>query len=97
MRKLLDLLAKQKMSLLVELPEINLELLETAISAGADAVQLKCDVDQLSDLTNSNNGWQKALVKNKIPIGLAVSKKHHLTEKQLAHTGNTYEPNVPSM
>jgi putative N-acetylmannosamine-6-phosphate epimerase len=68
MSKLLEMLSKKKMTLIVQLPENNIEMAKAAEAAGADALII-------------NNG---EIIKGiKIPIGIDLSSQGKLDEKEL--------------
>lgn len=77
---LIDLLHKNKMTLIVALQEYNPEIIETAVLAGADALQLPISAEIFK------NAKEKAkladfLGKLKLPVGLAIDSKESLTAK----------------
>lgn len=75
MPKLVNLLNKNKLTLIVELPENSLELAEAAVRGGADALQLTVDGDA--------RGAGKILDQIKVPIGLNLGPKAAANQKKI--------------
>lgn len=68
MPKLPELLKKNKLSIIVELPENNLELAEAAVRGGADALQIA------ENLTREKARTKELINKIKIPVGISLEK-----------------------
>lgn len=78
MPKLVEQLNKSKMTLMVELPHNTLELAQAAIKGGANALQLQID----KGIKEEKKNLIEILEGCKLPVGLSVSPKKHLTQKE---------------
>ena len=72
MSKLLEMLSKNKMTLIVQLPENDLEMARAAEAAGADALAI-----------NRGENQAEILKEAKIPVGIDLSSKEKLNETEI--------------
>lgn len=72
MSKLLEMLKEKKLTMIVQLPENNLEMAKCAEAAGADAVVI-C----------SGDGQDEILKELKIPVGVDLSSENKLAENKV--------------
>ncbi|MBI5399753.1 hypothetical protein HZB07_03980 [Candidatus Saganbacteria bacterium] len=71
MPKLLELLNKNRLTLIVDVPEAKAELAEAAIAGGADALQLKV----AGEFSEQKESLTRILEASKIPVGLMFEGK----------------------
>ena len=83
MPKLINLLNKNKMTLIVALPENNPELARAAVAGGADALQLHVNVEGFGNFKEERQNLRRVLSKSKIPTGIVPGLKKHASEKEM--------------
>lgn len=83
MPKLVDLLNKNKMTLIVALPKNDPELAEAAVKGGADALQLHANVHGFKSFREEKENLESILSRSKIPVGIVPGGKKHASEKEM--------------
>jgi len=83
MPKLINLLNKNKMTLMAALPQNNLELAEAAVAGGADALQLQINVNELEDLEQEKEKLELILSKSKMPVGILLGNQKMVEEEEM--------------
>ncbi len=83
MPKLINLLDKNKMTLIAALPKNDPELAQAAIAGGADALQLHINVHGFGSFKEEKENLQKVLSTSKIPVGIVPGHKSHASEKEM--------------
>jgi len=83
MPKLSKLLKKNKMTLIVDLPENDPGLAEVAIEEGADVLQLHISMQGVGAFEQEKENLSAILHNSKVPIGLAVGRQNHLSKKEI--------------
>ncbi|OGB88324.1 hypothetical protein A3H38_00635 [candidate division WOR-1 bacterium RIFCSPLOWO2_02_FULL_46_20] len=77
MSQLLELLARNKMTLIVALPENNLELAEAASKGGADALLLA------GDLSADKKNMKAIVSRLKVPVGIDQNRAEHFKKTEV--------------
>jgi hypothetical protein len=72
MSKLLEMMSKKKMTLIVQLPENDIEMAKAAEAAGADAL-----------VVNKGEKQSEIMKEVKIPVGIDLSLEEKLDEKKI--------------
>jgi len=83
MPKLVELLNKNKMTLIVALPGNDPELAEAAISGGADALQLSINVKGSEDFKSEKEAIAKILKFAQIPVGVMIGGKESVDQSAM--------------
>ncbi len=83
MPKLIDLLNKNKLTLIAALPKNDPELAEAAIKGGADALQLHIDVRDFGDFKSEKGRLSEILELSNVPVGIVPGAKKHATQKEI--------------
>ncbi|KPJ68409.1 hypothetical protein AMJ44_06510 [candidate division WOR-1 bacterium DG_54_3] len=83
MPKLIDLLNKNKMTLMAALPKNDPELAEAAIKGGADALQLHINVGDFGDFKSEKEMLSEILALSKHPVGIVPGAEKHATQKEM--------------
>ncbi|MFH1684652.1 MAG: hypothetical protein ABIA67_07220 [Candidatus Margulisiibacteriota bacterium] len=83
MPKLVDLLKKNKMTLIVALPKNDPELVQAAIAGGADALQLHLNVKGIGDFNQEKAKLEEIIRLANIPVGIVPGNKKQATEKEV--------------
>jgi len=84
MPKLIELLNKNKLTLIVALPQNDLELATAAAGAGADALQLSINIGETSSFAVEKDNLIKIIKKSNIPVGLSIGGEGALDEEEIA-------------
>lgn len=93
MPKLIDLMKKNKLSLIVALPSNDPELAEAAVAGGADVLQLSLNAKGFGSLAEEKEYLERIIGQVKVPVGLVPGLKDHVSQdelKQLARMGFDY-------
>jgi hypothetical protein len=72
MPKLIELLNKNKMTLIVSLPENRLELAQAAISGGADALQLNIKLGEFKEFKDEKKYLEEIIDNSSVPVGISA-------------------------
>jgi putative N-acetylmannosamine-6-phosphate epimerase len=83
MPKLINLLSKNKMTLIAALPKNDPELAEAAIAGGADALQLHINAHGFGDFKKEKENLEKILSVSKVPVGIVPGQKEHASQKEM--------------
>jgi hypothetical protein len=83
MPKLIELLNKNKMTLIAALPKNDPKLAEAAIAGGADALQLHINAHGFEDFKRERDNLEKILSTSKIPVGIVPGQKEHASQKEM--------------
>ena len=83
MPKLVELLKKNKMTLIVALPDNDLDLAEAAIAGGADAIELRINMQGYSSFEQERERLENILAKVDVPVGIAVGRDRDLAEDEI--------------
>ncbi|MDD4178842.1 MAG: hypothetical protein PHH14_02175 [Candidatus Margulisbacteria bacterium] len=84
MPKLIELLNKNKLTLIVALPQNDLELATAAAGAGADALHLSINSGETSSFSVEKDNIKKIIKKIDLPVGLGIGGKDALDEDEIA-------------
>ncbi len=84
MPKLIELLNKNKMTLIAALPKNDPELAEVAIKGGADALQLYINVRDFGDFKSEKGRLSEILELSNVPVGIVPGAKKHATQKEMS-------------
>jgi hypothetical protein len=83
MPKLIDLLNKNKMTLIVALSKNDPESAEAAIKGGADALQLHINFHDIGDFKNEKENLSRVLELSSLPVGVFPGAKKHAAQKEM--------------
>ena len=83
MPKLVNLLEKNKMSLVVALPKNDSAMAEAAIAGGADALQLHLNLPKYGSFGEEKSNLEKILKGTKLPVGIVPGNKNCATEEEM--------------
>ncbi|MFC1637514.1 hypothetical protein ACFL1W_00685 [Candidatus Margulisiibacteriota bacterium] len=83
MPKLVELLNKNKLTLIVALPGNDPQLAEAAIKGGADALQLQLNVRDFGDFKSEKARLAEIHKLAKVPIGIMPGSKKHASQKEM--------------
>ena len=83
MPKLVDLLNKNKMTLIAALPKNDPELAEAAIKGGADALQLHINFHDIGDFKTEKENHSRILELSSLPVGIFPGAKTHASQKEM--------------
>ncbi|MFH1576517.1 MAG: hypothetical protein ABID35_03150 [Candidatus Margulisiibacteriota bacterium] len=83
MPKLVELLQKNKLTLIAALPNNDLELARAAIAGGADALQLHLNVRGVGDYNSEKVNLAKILGIASIPVGMMPGSKKQASRKEM--------------
>jgi hypothetical protein len=83
MPKLVDLLNKNKLTLLVALPENDPQLAEAAIKGGADALQLQLNIHDIGNFKSEKRNLSEILKLSSLPVGIMPGAKKHASQKEM--------------
>jgi hypothetical protein len=83
MPKLVELLNKNKLTLIVSLPKNDPQLAAAAIKGGADALQLQLNVRDFGDFKSEKAGLADILELANIPVGIMPGVKKHASQKEM--------------
>jgi len=83
MSRLIDLISKNKLTLIVALPENNLEMAEAAFAAGPDALQLQLNTREFITLEQERDTLIKILKIVEAPVGLFIGNDKELHESEI--------------
>lgn len=83
MPRLIDLLNKNKMTLITALPKNDSELAKAAIAGGADALLLHVKVHGFGDFLGEKENLSKIVKNSKIPVGIVPGSKDCANEEEM--------------
>jgi hypothetical protein len=83
MPKLVELLNKNKLSLIVALPKNDPQLAEAAIKGGADALQLQLNIKDFGDFRSEKAALADILELADVPVGIMPGVKKHASQKEM--------------
>ncbi|MDI6730964.1 MAG: hypothetical protein QME05_00080 [Candidatus Margulisbacteria bacterium] len=83
MSKLIDLINNNKLTLIVSLPENDLEMAEAAFAAGADALQLLLNMREFNTIDQERKTIINILKIVEAPIGISIGSHKDLHKKEL--------------
>lgn len=83
MSKLIELLNKNKLTLIAALPANNLELAKAAIDNGIDALQLHVNITGFKSLEEEQDNLLQIVEMAKIPVGIVPGKRNEPTKQEI--------------
>lgn len=83
MPKLVELLTKNKMTLIAALPKNDPQLAKAAIAGGADALQLHLNVKGTGDFQEEKANLEEIIGLSKVPVGIVPGNKKQPDEKEI--------------
>lgn len=83
MSRLIDLIGNNKLTLIVALPENDLEMAEAAFAAGAEALQLPLNMREFNTLEQERATIKKIMKIIEAPLGLFIGNDKDLHESEL--------------
>ncbi|MFA5839788.1 MAG: hypothetical protein WC890_03915 [Candidatus Margulisiibacteriota bacterium] len=83
MSRLIDLINSNKLTLIVALPENNLEMAEAAFAAGADALQLPINMHEFNTMEQERDTLAKILKIVEAPVGINIGNDKDLHESEI--------------
>ena len=83
MPKLVDLLNKNKLTLIAALPENNPELAEAAIKGGVDALQLQINTKNIKGFEDEKYKLSQIMNMASMPVGVMPGRKVYATHKEM--------------
>ncbi|MBU1026591.1 MAG: hypothetical protein KKA31_02555 [Candidatus Margulisbacteria bacterium] len=93
MSKLINLLNKNKLTLIAALPENSVDLALTAVENGADALQLHINIKGFKTFAEEKNNLEAILNKVDVPVGIVPGHEDCANEeemKEIARMGFDY-------
>ena len=83
MPKLIELFNKNKMTIIVSLPENRVELAQAAIAGGADALQLDLKLGEFKEFEEEQQYLEEIVNDSSVPVGISAGWEKHLKKMQM--------------